>query len=475
MQELKLNGHEVNSLQELREHFEPNTIRNAFADGTLERWLRDRYYEREADAVAELRQPLKNKNEMQEEPELPPIYKAVWRTFFGSVEKEDDSLQPFIIQKTEYMLCRTLGVNYADAEMMTAEQRADYDRKLGALRQFTEDPDLLSKAVETATNQSELARLLNCAYQEIILCNASFSVPIAKGNVRYICVGNVKLENAFTAEQYRRAGITVEGIELPETTDKAATDTARRAAKSHGYDDFDDNHNSFASMVHQALKTSSCWCGDSMLNSTFAAADADFFRTAVQAKQAANKVVNAAYDQASAYIAPDSSKNVAEKAAAWYERKLQSLQTILVQLRGAAVQEDALKKLAELADGALPELRRQFNAELREDAGYYKMYQRSYFLEKPEIEAMDDPTESELANRVLRLFSDDGMNYAINGLMETVGEIQDDLDSRAKTFSERAHDLYHEYCEKIEEAAQELGEKLPDGILGKLSVGKAAS
>ena len=135
--------------------------------------------------------------------------------------------------------------------------------------------------------------------------------------------------------------------------------------------------------------------------------------------------------------------------------------------------QEHLKKLQELADDAMPELRRQFNNELREDACYYKMYQRSYFLEKPEVEAMDDPTNSELANRVLRLFSDDGCNYAINGLMETVSEIQDDMDSRAKTFSGRAHDLYREYCEKIENAAQELGEKLPDGAMEGLVVKKA--
>ena len=54
MQELMLKGHEVHSLQDLREYFEPDTIRNAFVDGTLERWLRERYYEREADAVADL-------------------------------------------------------------------------------------------------------------------------------------------------------------------------------------------------------------------------------------------------------------------------------------------------------------------------------------------------------------------------------------------------------------------------------------
>ena len=40
MQELKMNGHEVNSIQELQKHFEPETIRTVFADGTLEKWLR---------------------------------------------------------------------------------------------------------------------------------------------------------------------------------------------------------------------------------------------------------------------------------------------------------------------------------------------------------------------------------------------------------------------------------------------------
>lgn len=473
MKVLHWNGFDINTLQELRENVDPDELRKAFADGSLEQWLRDRYYEREADAVNNLqRQVTQNKKRQKEAPSM-----SISKFLAGFMEQsdtaqkneqEEETMPPDVMQKIEYELCLSLGVNYADAGMMTTEQKADYDRKLGMLCQLTEDTTIHKLAVETATNQGELARLLKCGYSTVVLCNAVFSIPITKGGIHYICVGNVTLENAFTFEQFRRAGITVEGVKLPDTTGEAQARIAKEAAKRYGYDDFDDDHNAFASLVHQTLSTSACWCDNFMQDACFASIDVDFFRTAFQARHTMFKVIDLAYDQAEAYFAPDSKNNVAGVAAQWYERKIVKLQNVLTQL-SPSVPKEALKIITELTDQAIPELRRQFNQELKEDSSYYKMYKRGYFYDKPKIESICDPTESELANIFLRPFLFDGDNYAIEGLIDTVSEIQEDMDSRAKTFSGRAHDLYCDYCKRIEEAAQELGDRLADVIMEKIT------
>ncbi len=231
MQELKLKDHEVQSLKDLQEHFEPNEIRNAFKTGTLEQWLRDRYYDQEADTVASLCRRMK---ETDSEPEKKNVHLGLFRNLKHLIRQEqnvsaDASQQTFFAQRIEYMLCQVLDVNYADVGMMTPEERANYDRKLGALQQFTDDSKLLGMAMETATNQSELARLLNSGYQTIILCNAPFSVPISKGGIHYICVGNVTLDGTLTVEHYRRAGIIIEKVELPDVTDETMASKADKS------------------------------------------------------------------------------------------------------------------------------------------------------------------------------------------------------------------------------------------------------
>lgn len=137
---------------------------------------------------------------------------------------------------------------------MTAEQRAVYDRKCAAILRCSSDQALLSHVMETATNQSELAELLNNGCKTIYLCEGTFSVPIRKSGIHYCGIGNPKVETTFTAEQYKKAGITFDGITLPEMPDAETAYLAEQAAHENGYDDFAEKHCCLATLLHDRIK-----------------------------------------------------------------------------------------------------------------------------------------------------------------------------------------------------------------------------
>ena len=51
---LQMNGTDVRTIEELREHFDLESVLGYFANGKLATWLRDRYYDNEAAAVETL-------------------------------------------------------------------------------------------------------------------------------------------------------------------------------------------------------------------------------------------------------------------------------------------------------------------------------------------------------------------------------------------------------------------------------------
>lgn len=72
------------------------------------------------------------------------------------------------------------------------------------------------------------------------------------------------------AEQYRHAGITFEGIELPTKIAKETIAAAEKAAAANGYDNFGEKHNALASKFHFAIKRkiypNICTCNSCALN-----------------------------------------------------------------------------------------------------------------------------------------------------------------------------------------------------------------
>ena len=216
MEALKINNTEIHSLEELRQHFDLNQVVTAFLDCSLEKWLANCFYEKQAEQVRSL----------------------------------DHAIAPDI----ELELCRILGVDYVTTGYLSEELRMVYERKCRIIQQYTDDPKLLEHALDTATNQAELAEFLHNDKRRIYLCGSSFNVPIRISGVHYIGIGKPKMEAAFTEEQYRRAGITFEGIDLPKDITSETISVAEQAAAANGYDNFAEKHCALASTLHFSMK-----------------------------------------------------------------------------------------------------------------------------------------------------------------------------------------------------------------------------
>lgn len=191
----------------------------------------------------------------------------------------------------------------------------------------------------------------------------------------------------------------------------------------------------------------------------------EIYRHKSEAEKEIKRVVNAAYDQASAVFDPENPENIAKPAAEEYSTYLRERMSPILSKLPACDETQRLQKLTEEAGSSLGE---SFQKELRDS--YYRMYDRKYFLEKPEIENLSediDYSDSVILNGIMGLLD---AKYLITGVMETVDELEDDLESRADTFCASAHDHYRSYCAKMEEVAEELGKKLSDDDLERLGL-----
>ncbi len=434
MNTLKLNDKEIHSLAELRSDVDINQLMAAFLNESLEKWLSDCYYEREADAVARL----------------------------------DHSLLPAV----EQQLCAILGIKRSQ-NVMTAEQRAIYDRKCAAILRCSSDRELLNHVMETATNQSELAELLNNGCKTIYLCEGAFSVPIRKSGIHYCGIGNPVVETTFTEAQYKKAGITFEGITLPAMPDAETAYLAEQAAIENGYDDFGEKHCCLATLLHDRIK------GYRIYRSYNLKTDADdvvteFYKSESAAQQAAQKVIEAAYSEANSYFQPDRVGCIApwtaEQYAAIFKEGAKSVVSKLRSLTGE--KGDLANKLCKLADQAQHELLQRFEKELTDSSDFYEMYKKSYFLKQVEIEKNDynlDLFESDILNGLARLLHDDS-EYTVENLIEIVGELEDDINKHADTFFGCAYQEYKSFCREAEKIAEEIGKDLSDDDLVKLGI-----
>ena len=433
-----LNGKEIYSLDELRKNFDLAQVMTAFLDKRLETWLESCYYEREAVAVREL--------------------------------------EHISTMHVERQLCQILGVTYEEHCRFSAEQLAAMQRKREILRKYTDEKSILSHAAETATNQTELAQLINAGERTIYLCEGIFSVPISKSGIHYVGVGNLKVETTFTQEQYRRAGITFTGIQLPAQMDERTRPMAEAAAERNGYDDFSEQHSKLASLFHAAIPDNQ-YTHFCRLDVNHSAVSANFYINKIDARQMVQRVINKAYDQANALFDPTNNQSLSRKAAEWYAKQiLNQGEGMVSRLHPCRERSEffagRLSKLERLVSGCEKALRERFDQELRESSSYYEMYRRDYFLEQVEIEDHDynvNPFGSELLNGLTRLFFND-TQYTVKNLSETISELEEDARSHANTFFSCAYQMYRSYCREIETVAEEIGKELSDDELQKLGL-----
>ena len=175
---LEMNGVKIRTMEELQENFNLDATVQYLLDGKLLTWLEDRFYEDEAEKVAEL-----------------------------------DKNSPQIKQE----LCEILGVEYAGESGMDVDELERLNEKKRILKTMTDDEEIIANADKTALDQDDLADLLNAGKNTIYLCGDNFSVPIRFKNVRYVGIlgiPRVKIK-AVGEDELKEKDITFENVILP--------------------------------------------------------------------------------------------------------------------------------------------------------------------------------------------------------------------------------------------------------------------
>lgn len=162
------NGEKATDMKSLKDNFDIESVCGFFLDGKLEKWLTDRYYEDEAEAVSQL-------------------------------SKDDSQLA--------WKLCEIFGVEHEEDVPINTEEIAKRNERIARLKQLTDDDEILQNVDLVAFNQEELAELYDQGAEKIYLCEGSFKIPKSKQSLEYVpalgadVVGLPEKEPAVSAEE----------------------------------------------------------------------------------------------------------------------------------------------------------------------------------------------------------------------------------------------------------------------------------
>ncbi len=132
-------GYDARSLEELREHFELESVLGYFADGRLQTWLRDRYFDDEAQQVSEL-------------------------------DPNDSELVTKI--------CNILGVEAPEqAVNVDVHEINRYNEKRKQLLEKYPEPELLNNIDAVAFNEDDIIQIIEKGIKEIYLIDNEFEFP----------------------------------------------------------------------------------------------------------------------------------------------------------------------------------------------------------------------------------------------------------------------------------------------------------
>lgn len=181
------NGVEVRSMEELRNNFSLGRVLEYIQNGKLVTWLRDRYENNIADAIAELDKT---------DSELPKKVSAIFDVPYD--EKTEDDLK----------------------------QAAERAERIKHLKEFTDEKQFIDEIDKVAFNQDELYDLLDVEVNEIYLCGDRFAIPLSVQDVSYKGINNpVVVIDSKTEVNWLAKGITLEAVRYDEKY-QAAVDSA---------------------------------------------------------------------------------------------------------------------------------------------------------------------------------------------------------------------------------------------------------
>ena len=139
-------GAEVRNPTELREHFDLEKVVEYYKNGVLLKWLRVRFFDKEADAVEALD------------------------------ENTDDFQQK---------LCSIFGVEFS-GNPVDVEEIVQRQERLAMLREITDEEEFIRNIDQVAFDQEDLADLLAEGADTVYLCGTYFVVPARCEKVTYI-------------------------------------------------------------------------------------------------------------------------------------------------------------------------------------------------------------------------------------------------------------------------------------------------
>lgn len=418
---LVINEMEIHSIEELKANFEVNAVLTALNDGTLERFLKSRYYEREAEVISNLR--LDDKECLKK-------------------------------------LCDILGLDFLKYSVIVIPES---EKRLTEIKQFTEDEEVLKNFQKVAFCQEELATLLSKNEKTIYLCHNTFSIPLSKSGVKYIGVDNPSINNPYTKEQYEKAGISIVNIILPTKVSDEMAEEAKDIAIKNGYDDYGEKNSPLATYFHDNLKTAIQFYNIHLPYNASAASKR--FKSKFAAQKELAVLIKKPYDKAVNYITPGNSCCVAKTLSEQYAERIKArfnpIAEQLKKLYFAKGKSNEYDKLQSLVSGARKVLLQTFETELTESSDYYGMYKFDYFVESVDIEKNDYSYE-EGVFKILERIVGDSVDYTYCGLFDAFMEIEKDLNEHVATFYKTAHNKYLSYLRQIEEKIELLGKDLPE-------------
>ena len=139
-------GIKVRNIEELREHFDIKKVVGYFLDGKLHKWLEDRYYDDELEAI----------------------------------EKLDESNVNLAEE-----LCNIFNVEQDTSEIVI-EEISKSNERLDVIREITDDDKLINQADRIARDQDELDKLVAVGEKKIYLLKGTFTIDLNYENVKYI-------------------------------------------------------------------------------------------------------------------------------------------------------------------------------------------------------------------------------------------------------------------------------------------------
>lgn len=233
--------------------------------------------------------------------------------------------------------------------------------------------------------------------------------------------------------------------------------------------------NKLAELFHNALDTYPY--NNTIFLKTRGEKDAGkFFKNKKECKERRNSVIIKAYNEANSHFAIDSSKSVAKEAASFYADFVTNLTAPLCEKlelcdSPADTFPDAFRKLKTLIKHTRKNLLQQFQEELRDNMDYYQMYDLNYFIEQVDIEEHDYnlDTGDKVFDFIARLVNDN-TEYTLEGLFDSLNELENDLNKNAASFFSTAFEIYQKYRREIVQIAETIGNDLTDEDLATLEI-----